>query len=168
MTNRYRPSGRRLAAGIVAMVLSACSSGPTSNATTAPSAVGATPTSSGAASSTYPNACKLLVPSEVQAWMHGVVGRGQGTASVCTFANKSGHAVTVRIEGPVVGFAVEMRAYHGHAFAGAGDAAFESSAQSLVAFVKGSTEVILASNTPLTANEVSGLEMLARDAAHRW
>jgi hypothetical protein len=86
---------------------------------------------------------------------------------VCTFANKSGHAVTVRIEGPVVGFAAEMQAYRGHAFAGAGDTAFESSAHSLVAFVKGSTEVILASNTPLTSKEVSGLEMLARDAAHR-
>jgi len=101
--------------------------------------------------------------------MHGLVGRGQGTPSVCTFANTSGRAVTVRVEGPVVGFADEMRAYHGVAFTGAGDAAFESSGNDLVTFVKGSTQVVLASNTPIrTASDVSGLENLARDAAHRW
>jgi len=62
-----------------------------------------------------------------------------------------------------------MQAYHGHAFSGAGDAAFESSTDSLVAFVKGSTEVILASNTPLTsARDVRALEVLAKDAAYRW
>jgi hypothetical protein len=97
------------------------------------------------------------------------VASGQGTASVCTFANTSGHAITVRVEGPVVGFAAEMRAYHGVAFAGAGDAAFASRGDALVAFVKGSTQVILASNTPITtAVDVNSLETLAREAAHRW
>jgi hypothetical protein len=69
----------------------------------------------------------------------------------------------------VVGFATEMRAYHGHAFTGAGDAAFVSDRQSLAAFVKGTTEVILAFNTPLAGpNAVTLIEALARDAAHRW
>jgi hypothetical protein len=166
MTKRHHRSGLRLAVGITALILSACGSRSTSNATAVPPSVGSTSTNSRA---TYPDACKLLVPSEVQAWTHGLVGSGRGTASVCTFANKNGRAITVQVEGPVVGFAAEMHAYHGVAFAGAGDAAFESRGRALVAFVKGSTQVVVASNTPIrTAVDVNALETLARDAAHRW
>ncbi len=161
---RWRP----LAAVIAAMLLSACSSGSTSNASSSSSSVSASPSTGNGAGVPVPSACKLVLPSEVQVLVGGSVRSGQGTRTACTFTNNAGHAVTVRVEGPVVGFAAEMQAYHGQAFAGAGDAAFVSIRQSFAAFVQGSTEVILEFNSPANgATDVEDLEGLARDAAHR-
>ncbi|MGO9873872.1 MAG: hypothetical protein ACLPVY_08735 [Acidimicrobiia bacterium] len=166
MRQRDSRCWRPLAAVIAAMLLSACSSGSTSNATSSTSPAPASPST--AAGVQVPSACRLLLPSEVQVLVGGSVRSGQGTGQACTFTNSAGHAVTVRVEGPVVGFAAEMQAYHGQAFAGAGDGAFVSKGQSFAAFVKGSTEVIVEFNSPLTGTtDVQDLEGLARDAAHR-
>ncbi len=164
--------GRMAALGVLTL-LTACGAESPSSGAPGQTAGSSTTASSSTISQggNLPNACTLLTAAEVQSFVSGTVGPPQGSASDCKFAQQgSGKAVDVTVMGPASRdqFTSEMQQFSGKSVSGVGDAAFLAQANSFVAFLKGSTEVKVQYSTSLIgADDVTGLETLAMDAAGR-